>query len=197
MIALQLVKWGCGGGGTLVAFLVLCLSLVGLQSCGGQISNSWAPITHNDPVDATCDNAGQVYPDNPFVGWPTNPANPINYYYCAADYQLQFGRTHWGIDIDTYRGEPVYATAFATVAWAYYDPLYGMGRTVKLCAASGWCAIYMHLDGFAVTAQQPVWPGQVVGYADSTGFSTGDHLHYQIEQPNGQPVDPYPAMNGG
>ena len=197
MIALRLLKWGCGSGALLTFCGLLTIALISLQSCGWQITNSWQMASDYDPTEATCENAGLVYPDNPFVGWPTSSANAINYYYCSADYYAEFGRTHWGIDINTYRGEPVYATTAATVVWAYYDPIYGMGRTVKLCTSSGWCAIYMHLDGFAVVTNQYVSPGQVIAYADSTGFSTGDHLHYQLEDPAGQPVDPYPAMIGG
>ena len=197
MMALRILKWGCGSGGLLTTCIVLTFALVGLQSCGWQISNEWLPANDYDPSDATCDNAGVVYADNPFQGWPTNPANAINYHYCAADYFALFGRTHWGIDINSYRGEPVFATAHATVVWAYYDHTYGMGRTIKLCTATSWCAIYMHLDGFGVAVNQQVVPGQWIGNADSTGFSTGDHLHYQIEGPNGVPIDPFPAMVGG
>lgn len=197
MIALRLLKWGCGSGALLTFCGLLTIALISLQSCGWQITNSWQMVSDYDPTEATCENAGLVYPDNPFVGWPTSSTNAINYYYCAVDYFNEFGRTHWGIDINTYRGEPVYATAHATVIWAYYDHQYGMGRTIKLCTSSGWCAIYMHLDGFAVVAGQAVTPGQWLGNADSTGFSTGDHLHYQIETSNGVPIDPFPAMVGG
>jgi murein DD-endopeptidase MepM/ murein hydrolase activator NlpD len=189
-----LIKWGCGGGGVGLLFLCLCVSLIAVQSCSPLLTSTVDYPDDNDPDTATCDNAAEVYPDNPFYGWPITPGNPVNYHYCSGIYYQEFGRTHWGIDINAYRGEPVYATAHGVIAWAYYDYTYGMGRTVKVCHATGWCAIYMHLDGFAVTQGDTVAPGMTLGYADSTGFSSGDHLHYQINRPGGAPVNPYPTL---
>jgi murein DD-endopeptidase MepM/ murein hydrolase activator NlpD len=179
------------GGVGLTFILCLCASLVTFRSCSPFLTSTATYPDDTDPQTATCDNATTIYPDNPFSGWPTAPGNAVNYHYCSAVYYEEFGRTHWGIDINTYRGEPVYATAEGVIAWAYYDHTFGMGRTVKVCHASGWCAVYMHLDGFAVRQGDAVSPGATVGYADSTGFSTGDHLHYQINRPGGHPVNPY------
>lgn len=190
----RFLKFGCGGGTTLVLLACVCISLISFRSCSPSLTSGTDYPDEYDPADATCENAGQVYPDNPFSGWPTAPGNVVNYHYCSAVYYAEFGRTHWGIDINTYRGEPVYATADGVVAWAYYDTSYGMGRTVKICHTSGWCAIYMHLDGFAVSQGDSVTAGATLGYADSTGNSTGDHLHYQINRPGGVPVDPYPTF---
>ena len=38
--------------------------------------------------------------------------------------------------------------------------------------------------------------GDVIGHVDSTGLSTGDHLHYQINGPGVGAIDPAPAMAG-
>lgn len=186
---------GFGGAGGCLVLLLLCCSLISLRSCGDRISFSLADGDY-DPPNSTCDNANLVYPDNPFVGWPQAGRGwtDVNFYYCAEDYYAFFGRTHWGIDIEAYHGEAVYATADATVLWAYEDTSTGMGRTVKICTAAGWCATYMHLDQWAVTAGQAVTRGQILGYADNTGFSTGTHLHYQINHPNGFAVDPAPTF---
>ncbi len=182
-------------GGCLV-MLCVCFSLISLSSCGEQWRFTFT--THDDDYDppgSTCENAGVSYPGNPFSGWPQQNRgwDDVTYYYCAEDYYQEFGRTHWGIDIAAYHREPVYATATATVVWAYQDAGYGMGKTVKLCNG-GWCATYMHLDEWVVAAGQSVARGQVLGYADNTGFSTGTHLHYQINHPDGYAVDPAPTM---
>ena len=187
---------GFGGAGGCLVLLLLCCSLISLRSCADQLSFT---VSQNDsdydPPGSTCDNAGLAYPDNPFVGWPQAGRDwtDVNFYYCAEDYYALFGRTHWGIDIQAYHGEAVYATANATVLWAYEDTATGMGRTVKICA-NGWCATYMHLDNWVVYGGQVVSHGQLLGYADNTGFSTGTHLHYQINHPSGFAVDPAPTF---
>ena len=186
-----------GGAGGCLLFLCLCLSLISLQSCGDQLLFTVGqPTSDYDPPGSTCDNAGVSYPDNPFSGWPQVGRwwPDVNFYYCAEDYFAFFGRTHWGIDINAYHGEPVVATASATVVWAYEDVVTGMGRTVKICTPAAWCATYMHLDTWIVGPGQAVVPGQVLGYADNTGFSTGTHLHYQINHPAGFAVDPAPTF---
>ena len=186
----KLLSGGVGG----VFFLCLCVSLISFRSCSPALESTVDTPDDHDPSGASCANAGEVYADNPFTGWPTTPGNVITAHYCSASYYETFGRHHWGIDIDTYQGEPVYATANGVIAWAYYDHAYGMGRTIKVCHASGWCAIYMHLDGFAVQQGDAVTPGTLLGYSDSTGNSTGHHLHYQLHQPGGAPVNPYPTL---
>lgn len=178
--------------------MVLCGALCMGPPVGcGALSMTFTPAPppdpggDHDPPLATCDNGSVAYPDNPFFGWPIARSwTDINFYYCEERYYQIFHRIHWGIDIEANFREPVYATAAATVTRAAEDPTYGMGRNVKICTPAGWCATYMHLDGWAVSVGQTVLPGTLLGYADSTGFSTGHHLHYQINHPAGFPVNP-------
>lgn len=60
--------------------------------------------------------------------------------------------------------------------------------------ASGWKATYMHLHDLEVKVGDAVSRGQVLGHVDNTGNSSGPHLHYQINDPAGRPIDPAPAM---
>ena len=59
---------------------------------------------------------------------------------------------------------------------------------------SPWKATYMHLLDVTVSAGQIVYAGDVMGHVNSTGNSTGDHLHYQINGPEGA-IDPGPTFD--
>lgn len=190
------LRWGCGGSlASLALFLCLCLAVLQLPGCASLIRT--AESDSEEPPPATCENAGEVYADNPFSGWPLAGRGwgDVNYSYCDPTYYEVFGRDHYGMDLDAYHRESVYATAHATVTRAAYDTVYGMGKHVKLCTDSGWCAIFMHLDEWVVTVGQSVSPGTLLGYADNTGFSTGTHLHYEIRHPEGFAVDPAPTLD--
>jgi murein DD-endopeptidase MepM/ murein hydrolase activator NlpD len=49
---------------------------------------------------------------------------------------------------------------------------------------------YGHLSGFNVQEGKQVRRGDVIGYAGTSGRSTGPHVHYEIRL-NGAPVNPW------
>lgn len=183
-----------GIGLSIVLLLCMAVLMMPVRGCGHLIHTQRGG--DYEPEGATCDNVGVVYPDNPVHGWPvpgTGWGN-ITAYYCDPTYYQIFGRTHWGVDISAPNGTPVVATVDGVVVRAGYDDVYGMGGNVKVCASNGWCVIYMHLQAWAVQVGERVTVGQNIGWVDNTGNSTGPHLHYQINDPNGRPVDPAPTM---
>ena len=94
---------------------------------------------------------------------------------------------HQGIDISADKGNPVYATADATVDSASYSGDYG--NLVVLRHAFGLLTRYGHLSKFVVRAGQVVKRGEVIGYVGATGRATGSHLHYEILA-NGKLINP-------
>ncbi len=94
---------------------------------------------------------------------------------------------HQGIDISTDKGDPVYATADATVDAASYTGDYG--NLVVLRHAFGLATRYGHLSKFIVRVGQSVKRGDVIGYVGATGRATGSHLHYEIVA-NGKLINP-------
>lgn len=96
---------------------------------------------------------------------------------------------HNGIDFAASHGQPVYA-AHAGTCYPEIDDKGGNGvviRTNKSFDYQGravyFKTIYWHLiDAYAVVKWgQYVDIGQLIGYADSTGLSTGDHLHFGLK----------------
>lgn len=79
------------------------------------------------------------------------------------------------------------------------EDLNGDGRitnaSVERCAETGWYAYYFHLLTVTVAKGDELERGDVVGLIDSTGTSTGDHLHYQLKTPDGVSIDPAPSMS--
>jgi murein DD-endopeptidase MepM/ murein hydrolase activator NlpD len=88
-------------------------------------------------------------------------------------------RNHPGIDIATQLGDPIYASDTGVVVFAGWNSQ-GYGNLVVLDHGNGWETLYAHLSQFNVDCGQAVYQGNVIGYAGSTGNSTGPHLHFEI-----------------
>ena len=65
----------------------------------------------------------------------------------------------------------------------------GYGNYVWIDHGNGKCTIYGHLTKAVVSAGSKVSKGQVIGYVDSTGWSSGPHLHFECRY-NGVKYDP-------
>jgi len=85
---------------------------------------------------------------------------------------------HPGLDIAADQGDPVVSTANGTVASAQRSGAYG--NMIVIDHGFGISTRYAHLDSFRVKPGDAVRRGDVVGFAGSTGRSTGSHLHYEV-----------------
>lgn len=94
---------------------------------------------------------------------------------------------HAGIDISAPNGTPIVAAASGTVYSAGW--LGGYGNAVVIVHSGGLSTLYAHQSSLAVSSGSSVSQGQTIGYVGSTGFSTGNHLHFEVRL-NGSPVDP-------
>ena len=108
----------------------------------------------------------------PVAGWLTS------YFGSRKDPFTKDADFHPGLDISADYGQPVLATADATVSSAAPNGAYG--NMVILDHGYGIVTKYGHLSRFAVMGGQRVKRGDVIGYVGSTGRSTGAHLHYEI-----------------
>lgn len=104
---------------------------------------------------------------------------------------LHYWRMHWGTDLSSYCGYPLYAAQAGNVEWGTY--LDGYGNQVMLSHGNINGAFvqtsYAHMSEIVVSAGQHVNQGQLIGYAGNTGVSAGCHLHFEVLV-NGANVDP-------
>lgn len=86
---------------------------------------------------------------------------------------------HSGIDISADTGDPVHAAYSGTVQRLTHS---SYGNYVVITHTAGYTTLYAHLSGYAsaVPSGTKVSKGQVIGYAGSTGNSTGPHLHFEV-----------------
>ena len=85
--------------------------------------------------------------------------------------------THGGTDIVAEGGAPVVAAASGRVVLA--QPLYLLGGSVIIDHGAGLLTAYHHMSSIAASAGQEITKGDLVGYVGTTGFSSGDHLHWE------------------
>ena len=134
----------------------------GSSLSAGQISNGWAV---------------------PTTGWITshfgNRVHPIS----------GTVRFHAGVDIANSAGTPVYAASSGVVEFAGWSG--GFGNYIRVNHGNGVTTGYPHLQngGILVRVGQQVTVGQNIGRMGTTGYSTGNHLHFEVRQ-NGVATNP-------
>ena len=96
---------------------------------------------------------------------------------------------HSGIDLGAPRGTAIYAPLTGTVrATGNTDAVpgcYSWGKWTLIDHANGLSTLYAHQSTIAVTAEQKVRTGDIIGYVGNTGFSTGPHLHFTVYAKDG------------
>lgn len=85
---------------------------------------------------------------------------------------------HTGIDFGCAVGTPVKAADTGIVSMVQYSK-YGYGNHIVLFHGDGLFTIYGHLSSIAVSANQSISKGQIIGNSGNTGTSTGPHLHWE------------------
>ncbi len=98
-------------------------------------------------------------------------------------------RTHKGIDYGVPTGTTVYATASGTAYTTYGNT--GYGNYTKIIHDDGYTSIYAHGNGtFYVTNGSRVSAGQPIMQSGNSGNSTGPHLHFEVRNKSGTPINP-------
>ena len=97
------------------------------------------------------------------------------------------GEYHGGVDQRTPEGEAIRAVAAGTVTFAKQFNV--LGNAVGIDHGQGLESMYLHMSRLVVASGATVERGDTLGYAGSTGRSTGPHLHWVLYV-NGVNVNP-------
>jgi murein DD-endopeptidase MepM/ murein hydrolase activator NlpD len=104
-------------------------------------------------------------------------------------------KQHKGVDFAAPNGTPIRASGDGVVDYAG-NGVTGYGNMVILKHWANYTTAYAHMSRFASNLRkgQRVSQGDVIGYVGSTGWSTGNHLHYEFRVAN-QARDPMSLGN--
>lgn len=114
-------------------------------------------------------------PSTSVDGW-VNPA-PGKYITSGFGWRPSIGDYHQGVDLSC-KYEPVYCMADGTVTTSGWFGTGGQAVTVN--HGNGIVSWYLHGSQLLVGVGQKVSAGQQIMVSGNTGFSTGAHLHFQI-----------------
>lgn len=127
---------------------------------------------------------------------PGGPAHAPTVGRITSGFGPRWGTFHNGTDFGAPIGTPMYAAKSGTVVAA--GPASGYGLWIRIKTDDGYLLEYGHNNVNYVSVGQRVTAGQVIGETGNRGYSTGPHLHFGVQDPNGNWIDPVPwlAANG-
>ncbi|MBP8890627.1 MAG: peptidoglycan DD-metalloendopeptidase family protein, partial [Ruthenibacterium sp.] len=170
--------------GRLEALAAQDSSLEEIQRQYLQAQQEWAEWSAAVPEGAPSGGAAQF-------AWPLPGYTTLSSDFGTARRVYGAKDVHTGMDIPAPAGTPVYAAADGA---ASLNNHWVMGISVKLDHGGSLTTLYGHLSACAVKDGDLVEKGQLIGYVGSTGNSTGNHLHFEVDL-NGDPVSAWPYLN--
>ncbi len=156
-----------------------------------------AEMNSNNSYDTSNDTDYTTGTSGNFI-WPVPGHYVITY-----GVGMRWGAYHAGIDISDggIGGSQIVASDAGTVVVAENTCPHnwgkngscgcggGYGRYCIVDHGNGYMTLYGHMKNCIVTVGQTVEQGETLGYVGTTGFSTGNHLHFEVRQ-NGIAMNP-------
>lgn len=130
----------------------------------------------------------------PVVTWPVKGVITLEFGESDWPYQI----FHTGIDIaNPFRkqGDPITPFMKGKVIYAG-EIFWGYGKHIIIDHGNNITSLYGHLNKIFVYPGQEVKPGDIIALEGSSGWSTGPHLHFQINV-FGLPVNPRIFLGDG
>ncbi len=120
--------------------------------------------------------------------WPCPGYTRISSYFGARPQPVPGASTnHKGVDLAAPGGTAILASAAGVVTTSTYSP--SAGNYIVIAHGNGVSTVYMHCSALLVSSGETVEQGQTIGKVGSTGYSSGNHLHFGVIK-NGAYVDP-------
>ncbi|MCL2089470.1 MAG: peptidoglycan DD-metalloendopeptidase family protein [Oscillospiraceae bacterium] len=120
----------------------------------------------------------------------SNTINGMSFMFPVGNYKTtttRFRGGHRGVDLIAPAGSPIYAAAPGTVVLSSYYSSYG--RCVIIDHGGGVRTVYAHASALYVNVGDRVERGQHIAAVGTTGRSSGNHLHFEIQH-NGRLLNP-------
>ena len=152
-----------------------------------------ALLAESDRQQASSGSSGNYSTSHKYSGgtftWPVP-----GYYNISSEYNPRVSpisgknEFHTGIDIPASYGESVVAAADGVVITSGW--VNGYGNTIMINHGGGLVTLYGHNSSLVVSTGQTVTKGQTVARIGSTGYSTGNHCHFEVRV-NGSHTSPW------
>ena len=160
---------------------VIILTQVGINTVSGKLVDQ-NPQTHTIQIK------------NPLTGEVVKIISPNVVWPAKGVITLEFGESslyqplHTGIDIAESKGDSINPAMDGTVIYAG-EIFWGFGKHIIIDNGDNIQTIYAHLDKIYVYPGEKVTTQDVIGAEGETGWTTGVHLHFQVNV-YGIPVNP-------
>ena len=120
--------------------------------------------------------------------WPCPAYTRISSYFGPRPQPVPGASTnHKGVDLAAPYGANILASAAGVVTTSKYSS--SAGNYVVIAHGNGISTVYMHASALLVSVGETVSQGQVIAKVGSTGYSSGNHLHFGVIK-KGVYVDP-------
>lgn len=116
---------------------------------------------------------------------------PVKKYNLTSLYGARWGTTHRGVDLAGPYGTAIHAAHDGVVVKAGWGG--GYGYMVDIDHGNGVITRYGHNSALTVSVGQHIRAGQQIAKMGSTGYSTGNHLHFEIRIGD-EAINPLPYL---
>jgi hypothetical protein len=121
-----------------------------------------------------------------YLVWPTDYSFITQEYAANPQIYSRFGMPgHEGVDIRALNNTNIYCCADGVVYRVHNNPdprVHAYGKHVRVRHKDGYKTVYGHLARPLVREGQELKAGELLGKANSTGASTGSHLHLTLKR---------------